>query len=82
MHNLCPPYFFQLRYSHIKKEGNKITHNLTRHAITVSEFIVWIKFVPPQVAFVYQADLLRCNKYCFLFPKKKKYKENNAEKME
>ena len=76
------PDFFQLRYSHVKKEGNKITHNLTRHAITVSEFIVWIKFVPPQVAFVYQADLLCFNKYCFLFPKKKRDKENNAEKME
>ena len=30
--------FFQLRYSHIKKEGNKVTHNLARHAITVLNF--------------------------------------------
>ena len=74
------PDFFQLRYSHVKKEGNKITHNLTRHAITVSEFIVWIKSVPPQVAFVYQTDLFCFNKYCFLFPKKKKRTRRTMQK--
>ena len=24
--------FFQLRYSHIKREGNKVTHSLARHS--------------------------------------------------
>ena len=49
--------FFQLRYSHAKRESNKVAHSLSRYAITISNFIVWMEFVPPQVASVYQADL-------------------------
>ena len=45
--------FFQLLYSHVKRECTKVTHSLARHAIIVSSFIVWIESVSPQVAFVY-----------------------------
>ena len=57
MQNLCPHDFFQLCYSHVKRKGNKATHNLARHAITIFEFIVWIECVPPHVASIYQVDL-------------------------
>ena len=49
--------FFQLRYFHAKRECNKVAHSLSRYALTISDFIVWMESVPPQVASVYQADL-------------------------
>ena len=32
--------FFQLRYSHAKRECNKVAHSFSRYAITISDFIV------------------------------------------
>ena len=29
-----------LHYSHVKREGNKVAHNLTRHALCISDFVV------------------------------------------
>jgi len=66
MQNLCPHDFFQLRYSHVKRKGNKVTHSLARHATTISEFIMWMECVPPYVASIYQVDMLVFNKYHFL----------------
>ena len=39
--------FFQLLYSHVKRESTKVAHSLARHAIIVSGFIVWIESIPP-----------------------------------
>ena len=39
--------FYQLRYSHVRREVNKISHSLARHAITFFDFIVWMKSTPP-----------------------------------
>ena len=39
--------FIQLRYSHVKREGNNVAHNLARHALCISEFSVWMEDVPP-----------------------------------
>ena len=32
--------FYELLYSHIKREGNIVAHKLTRHAICVSDVVV------------------------------------------
>ena len=50
-------FFFQLHYCHVKKEGNKVTHYLTRHAIIVMDLTVWMEDVPPQFVPALQADL-------------------------
>ena len=38
--------FNQLFYSHIKREGNKVVHNLARHSISIFDFSVWVEIVP------------------------------------
>ena len=30
--------FIQLRYSHVKREGNKVVHKLTRHTLCILNF--------------------------------------------
>ena len=37
---LCFNVFNQLHYSHVRRESNKVAHNLARHVITVSDFIL------------------------------------------
>lgn len=29
------------------REGNKVTHNLARHALCISDFVVWMEDVSP-----------------------------------
>ena len=45
--------FFQLCYSYVRREGNKVSHSLARCAVTVFDFIVGMKSAPPQVDYVY-----------------------------
>ena len=40
--------FSKLHYSHVKREGNMVTHVLARFAITVSNYSVWMEDVPLQ----------------------------------
>ena len=42
----------QLRYLHVKREGNKVTHSLVRYAIEISDFVVWMEDVPPHLLYV------------------------------
>jgi len=32
--------FYQLHYSHVRREGNKVVHSLARHALEITEFVV------------------------------------------
>ena len=32
--------FDQLRYSHVRREGNKVAHSLARHALKITDFVV------------------------------------------
>ena len=50
--------FDQLLYSHTKREGNCVAHSLTRYAIDISNFLVWMEDVPPHLQSVLQADLV------------------------
>ena len=49
--------FIQLRYSHIKREGNKVAHKLARHALCISDFSVWMEDVPPPLLPVVLEDI-------------------------
>lgn len=46
-------------FSHVRREGNSITHNLTKHTLHVTSFLVWIEDIPPVLLYVIiQADLV------------------------
>jgi len=53
----CSAGFFQLRYSLVKREDNKVAQSLTRCARFVLDFIVWLEDIPQQFVSVYQVDL-------------------------
>ena len=46
-----------LHYSYVKREGNKIAHNLTRHALCISDFVVWMEDFPPLLLPIVLADI-------------------------
>lgn len=50
-------FFPELRYSHTMREDNKIAHNLVRYASHITDFVVWINDVPPQVFSIFQTNL-------------------------
>ena len=41
--------FTQLHYSHTKREDDKVAYSLARYALHVSDAVVWIEDVLPQV---------------------------------
>ena len=49
--------FVQLHYFHVRRECNRLAHNLARYGIDIPNFLVWIKDVPPQFAVVLQTNL-------------------------
>ena len=50
-------FFNQLLYSHVKREGNKVAHRLAKHALCISDFLVWMEDVPPPIRSVVQDDM-------------------------
>ena len=50
-------FFNQLLYSHVKREGNKTVHKLAKHALCISNFLVWMEDVPPPIRSVVQDDI-------------------------
>ena len=49
--------FIQLRYSHVKREGNNVAHKLARHALCISEFSVWMEDILPPLLPVVLRDI-------------------------
>ncbi|XP_075654794.1 uncharacterized protein LOC142624960 [Castanea sativa] len=49
--------FDELLYSHTKRKGNNLAHSLTRYAIGIPDFLVWMEDVPSQLYSVFQTDL-------------------------
>ena len=54
--NFISASFTQLCYSHVRREGNMVTHNLVRYARNVSNFVVWMEDAPPHIYNVAQAN--------------------------
>ena len=50
-------FFNQLHYSYVKREGNKVTHKLARHALCISDFIVWMEDVTSLISVVILSDI-------------------------
>ena len=48
--------FVSLSYSHIKRNGNSVTHNLAKHALRISDFQVWMEDVPTHVVSFLHSD--------------------------
>lgn len=46
----CSSSFNQLRYFHIKREGDKVAHNLVRYAINVLNYVVWMEAILPHLS--------------------------------
>lgn len=49
--------FFELSYSHTKREDNKVAHSLTKLATNLLDCVVWMENVPSTVLPFDQADL-------------------------
>ena len=43
--------YSKLLYSHCKRDGNKLAHNLARHFINVFDYMMWTEDVPPPLFF-------------------------------
>ena len=41
--------FRRLLYSHVKRNGNSVAHNLAKHVICIPDFQVWIEDVPSHI---------------------------------
>ena len=50
--------FSKLPYSHTKREGNTVAHNLAQLAVNFSNCVIWMEDVPSDVLSSYQADLV------------------------
>ncbi|XP_075633348.1 uncharacterized protein LOC142605796 [Castanea sativa] len=46
-----------IRFSQVRKEENKVAHNLARHARHVTGFSIWMEDVPSHTLVAYEADL-------------------------
>ena len=49
--------FSKLSYSHTKKEGNTVAHNLTKLAVNLTNCVIWMEDVPSNVLSSYHANL-------------------------
>ena len=49
--------FSKLSYSHAKREGNTIAHNLAKLAVNFTNCVIWMEDVPFDVLSSYHADL-------------------------
>ena len=49
--------FHCIRFSHVRREGNIVAHNLARHARHVTSFQVWIEDVSLHTIATYQTNL-------------------------
>ena len=50
--------FVSLSYSHIKRNGNIVAHNLAKHAIRIPNFQVWMEDVPSHVVLFLHLDVV------------------------
>ena len=51
----CSSSFNQLRYFHIKRECNKVAHNLVKYAINVLNYVVWMEAILPHLSLYFSS---------------------------
>ena len=61
--------FSKLSYSHTKREGNTVAHNLAQLAVNFSNCVIWMEYVPCDVMKLVFLNILHRSA---LSPKKKK----------
>lgn len=44
------------------RDGNQVVHSLTRYALGIPDFLVWIEDVPPLILSILLADLIGLHK--------------------
>ena len=49
MHVFLRTFFFELSYSHVMREGNKVAHYLIKLVVNYPDNVIWMKDVPPSV---------------------------------
>ena len=49
--------FKRVLYSHVKRNGNSIAHNLAKYALRISDFQVWMEYVPSHIVQFLQFDV-------------------------
>ncbi|XP_075662879.1 uncharacterized protein LOC142632326 [Castanea sativa] len=49
--------FSLLSYSHTKREGNQVAHDLAKLAVTIPNCVIWMEDIPSDVFDSYQVDL-------------------------
>ena len=50
--------FVSLSYSHIKRNGNSVAHNLAKHVIRIPDFQVWMEDVLSHFVSILQVDVV------------------------
>ena len=50
--------FVRLLYSHIRRNGNDVAHSLTKHAIHILDFQVWMEDIPSHIVSILQLDVV------------------------
>ena len=51
-------FFTELHYSHVKRESNIVAYKLARHAICVSDIVVWMEDVPLPLFSIVLVDIV------------------------
>ena len=49
--------FRRVLYSHVKRNGNSVAHNLAKYALRISDFQVWMEYVPSHIVQFLQLDV-------------------------
>ena len=50
--------FYQLRSSHVRREGNIVAHSLAIYALEITDFIAWMEDVPPPLFSIVRDDIV------------------------
>ena len=50
--------FVKLMYSHVKRNGNRVTHNLAKNVLCIPDFQVWMEDIPSHIVSILQLDVI------------------------
>ena len=53
--------YVRLLYSHVKKNGNRVAHNLAKNALHILDFQVWMEDVSSHIVSILQLDVVDSN---------------------